>query len=97
MIYIKDLEEHFKKDFNTIINDKDIIFVADNVEKAIKEFIDYEEEIYNNYVTIETLEKIFIWLNVCTKDYLLNSELDTYERYFKVVDNGNIYYLNNIE
>ena len=97
MITIKELEEYFKKSFNDIVFDNDIIFVANSVEKAIKEFIDYEIEIYNHYVNIETLEKMFIWLNVARQEDLFNTELDTYERYFKVIDNGNIYYLNNIE
>ena len=97
MIYIKDLEEHFNKDFETIIKDNDIVYIADNIENATKNFADYEIEKYNHFVNIETLFYMCYWLKNATKKELFNRELDTCERYFKVVENENIYYLNNIE
>lgn len=97
MIYIKDLEEYFNKDFETIIKDNDIVYIANNVENATKNFVDYEREKYNNYVSIETIFAMCYWLENATKQELFNRELDTCERYFKIVENGNIYYLNNIE
>lgn len=95
MIKIKDLETYFETDFNTLLNNNDIVFIASNVKDAVKSFIVDEFKMYNNVVDEETIIAFEKWLDKCSADELLYSNLDYYQRYFKVLDNGNIYYLNN--
>lgn len=97
MISIRELEEHFGKDFEKIVNDNDIVYIGDSIEIAMRDYVEYEKERYNNNVSVEILLTMCYWLENATKDNLFDNELDTYERYFKVVENGKIYYLNSVD
>ena len=107
MIKIKELEEYFGKSFDEILADNDIICIAENdyiklgengyikttIDFAWEDYVKWEKENYGE--NVEHLKKDFYkWVEKCNADDLFNYELNTYQRHFKVLDNGKVYYLN---
>ena len=105
LVKISDLEKYFEKDFVKIIEDKDIVLIAENKDfkGAYKDYYNWEIETYTYYYEeeekeqleyLKSIEKDFYeWLKKCNGKDLLESDLDTYQRHFVLEDN-NIYYLN---
>ena len=103
MIKIKDLEEYFGKTFDEILKDNDIVMVADDIKGAWEDYCNWEkgenaftwetEDDINKY--LNSIKKDFYkWVEKCSADELFNYELSTYQRHFKLLDNGKVYYLN---
>ena len=100
MIKIKDLEEYFGKSFNKILQDNDICFIADNIKNAWKDYYKYELESVLDLYKKETKAYLndiktdfYKWVETCNTDKLLNYDLSTYQRHFRL-ENGKVYYLN---
>ena len=108
MIKIKELEEHFGKSFDEILSDNTIIeigggdyiklgnngYIKTSIDFAWEDYCKWEKDLYNN--DVKKLQKDFYkWVEKCTIDDLFGVyELETYQRHFKVLDNGKVYYLN---
>lgn len=101
MIKIKDLENYFEKSFDELLNDNDIVMVADDIKGAWGDYRSWElKYCYDNEdkkVVKEYLNAIkkdfYKWVENCNADELLNYELSTYQRHF-MLENGKVYYLN---
>lgn len=101
MIKIKDLENYFEKSFDELLNDNDIIVIADDINGAWEDYRSWElKYCYDNEdkkVVKEYLNAIkkdfYKWVENCNADELLNYELSTYQRHF-MLENGKVYYLN---
>lgn len=105
MIKIKDLENYFEKSFDELLNDNDIIVVADDINGAWEDYYNWEIENSNLYEINNTLngetkkylntikDEFYKWVENCNADELLNYELNTYQRHF-MLENGKVYYLN---
>lgn len=92
MIRIQELEKHFGKSFDEIIKSGDIIKIADTTENAFEDYVLWERANFKE--NVEHLKDDFYkWVENCNADDLLNYELSTYQRHFKL-ENGSIYYLN---
>lgn len=101
MIKITELEKYFEKSFDKLLNDNDIVMVADDIKGAWGNYRNWElkycydnedKKIVKEYLnTIKT--DFYKWVQNCSTDDLFNYELSTYQRHFMLEDN-NIYYLN---
>lgn len=101
MIKIKDLEKYFEKSFDEILEDSDIIFVADDIPNAWKNYVEWEEsnafELSGTHDYLKSIKSDFEkWVATCNANDLLDHEISTYERHF-MLENGKVYYLNNID
>jgi len=64
-----------------------------NWEKEENAFTWETEDDINKY--LNSIKKDFYkWVEKCNADELFNYELSTYQRHFKLLDNGKVYYLN---
>lgn len=103
MIKITELEKYFDDDFDTLLKNKDIIKIADNITDSWKDYCKWETQSFVYYDEkekeeqqqyLESIETDFYkWVQNCSADDLFNYELSTYQRHFMLEDN-NIYYLN---
>lgn len=93
MVKIKELEEYFEKSFNELITDNDIVEIANDLDTCFNDYVKWEKTLYNN--NVEDLREDFNkWVENCNANDLLDYELETYQRHFKL-ENGKYYYLNN--
>lgn len=101
MIKIKELEKYYGEDFDELLKENKIVYIADD---KIGAFDNYRKwELSYCYDDIDKMERkmylanirdnFYKWVENCNADELLNYDLDTYERHF-MLENGKIYYLN---
>lgn len=106
MIKIIELEKYFDNDFNTLLKNKDIVKIADNITDSWEDYCKWEKSFVHFDKELNKMEKQEIddyllsikndyikWVQNCSADDLFNYELSTYQRHFMLEDN-NIYYLN---
>lgn len=105
----KSFDEILKDSDIVCIAENDYIKLGDNgyikttIDFAWDDYCDYEKE-NSGFIweTEEDAEKylksikkdFYKWVEKCNANELFNTELSTYQRHFKVLDNGKVYYLN---
>jgi len=101
MIKIKDLENYFEKSFDELLNDRDIIMVADDINGAWEDYCNWEKDFQNGCEDEELTrylnmikDEFYKWVENCNAEQLLEYEIDTYQRHFMLEENGKVYYLN---
>ena len=114
MVKIKELEEYFEEDFDTILKNNRIVEIAKNdyiklgdkgyikttIDFAWEDYCEWEKNYWRDKKELEKyLKKIkkdfYKWVKNCTiNDLFGDYELQTFQRHFKVLDNGKVYYLN---
>ena len=97
MITKKELETHFEKDFETILEDKDIVFIGNNIDEAWEDYKKFENGFIDTTPVDELKSKFYEWIEKCEAKDLFEYSLDTFERHFMLKEDEKIYYLNNIE
>lgn len=98
MVKIKELENYYNKTFKELVNDNDIIEIANDIDTLWKDYQKWELE--NSFDVTDTndylqaIKKDFYkWVENCNGTDLLDYEIQTYQRHFKL-ENGKYYYLN---
>lgn len=98
IVKIKELEEYFNKSLNELIEDNDILEVANDLDTCFNDYSKWEKEnsidLENCNEYLKSIKKDFYnWVENCNSNDLLNYDLETYQRHFKL-ENGKYYYLN---
>ena len=98
MVKIKELEKYFNKSYKDILEDNDIWEITNDIDILWEDYCKWERDFgYSENETENYLKSIkndfYKWVENCSGSELLDYEIDTWQRHFKL-ENGKYCYLN---
>jgi hypothetical protein len=100
MVKIKELEEYFGKSYKDILEDDDILEITNDIDILWEDYCKWEMDFTcdeeNSKRYLESIKKDFYkWVENCSGSDLLDYDISTFQRHFKL-ENGKYCYLNNM-